>query len=226
MLAVASLALAPLAVAPNASSMPLDVSELGLLGGRHSAVMLEGGFFKTTAATDVVTKEGGVQVIIDEQLVTVHFRANRIEDAPSSSVLSLSTGERLDTIKNRLGISITQLADLLGVTRKAIYDWYDGAAPRTAMIGRINSLTDAIAEFGDSDLKRLKAIWGIDAPSRSFRSTLQNDTLVGPQLTAALVAKLNELSDEMAAPTMSPRRTSIDIGSAHLADIDRHSDSF
>ncbi|MGC5831706.1 hypothetical protein LDP08_14210 [Ralstonia pseudosolanacearum] len=168
-----------------------------------------------------------MQLIIDELPVTIRFRANRTEDAPAApTVPALSTCERLDTIKNRLGISITQLADLLGVTRKAIYDWYDGAEPRLAMIGRISSLVEAIAGFEDLDLKRLKAVWSIGTPGGSFRSTLQNDTLVGPELTAALVAKLNELSEEMAAPTTSPRRTAIHIGSANLADIDRHSDSF
>ncbi|ASV97589.1 hypothetical protein [Paraburkholderia aromaticivorans] len=213
------------------SSMPLRVpgwQELPL--GTFSAASFESewlnGSESLATAPAGVSGQKALLFVIDGKPLMVTLQASIEERASGQSAAELSTPGQLDMVKTRLGISVTQLADLLGVTRKAVYDWYEGAAPRPTMIGRINSLADALGSFDDTDLKKLKAVWNITLPSGSFRSTLQSDTLSGPDLTAALVAKLNELSAEMSATTRSSRRASAYVGESSLSDIDRRSDSF
>ncbi|WP_213780104.1 hypothetical protein [Caballeronia sp. dw_276] len=134
--------------------------------------------------------------------------------------------EQLDAIKSRLDISVTQLAELFSVTRKTVYDWYEGQSPRNAKKGdKIRVLAELLNNSGEADLKRLKAVWNIALPGGSFLSTLQSDTLVGSDLTDALAAKLNGLSVEMAAMANPVRRTGVFIGNSNLADIDRRSDA-
>lgn len=212
------------------SSMPLRVpgwEELPLGGGSSNlqSTWLEGNDLKATAPT--MSQEAALLFVIDGQPMIVRLKASSEgrQQAPQFSVLSVP--ERLDTIKTKLGISVTQLADLFGVTRKTIYDWYEGKGPRAPMEARIDSLLESLTEFDDSDLKKLKSVWNIDLNGGSFRSALQSDTLSRSDLTAALVVKLNELSAEISAISRSSRRaTPAYIGESSLADIERRSDSY
>jgi predicted transcriptional regulator len=138
-----------------------------------------------------------------------------------------SVPEQLDTIKSQLDISVTQLAELFSVTRKTVYDWYEGQSPRNAKSAQINALIEVLGKRSDIDLKRLKGFWNVSLPGGSFRSTLQSDILSGLELTAALTAKLNELSAEMSATNRVPRQGATPYTSeSTLADIEHRSDSY
>lgn len=222
-------------VAPYDSSMPLDGPKWQeFLGAREAADFIDSvGWLEDglpVATTPVNTPrsmgsyfviEGGASVVIAAEAAPVQSYADK------EGVVARTLPHQLDLIKERLDISVTQLAELFSVTRKTVYDWYEGQSPRNAKNGRINALAEALDEAHDVDLKRLKGFWDIALSGGSFRSTLQSDTLSGPELTAALLAKLNELSAEMSATNRSPRRgLSSHSGESTLADIERRSDSY
>jgi hypothetical protein len=214
---------------PLASSMPIEQPEFyGLNAGSQSAVesamwmQVEGAFATSpgSSAQGLVLYVNGRPVVVVRQPV----QSDRPWDA--STVESTVPGQ-LDLIKSQLDISVTQLAELFSVTRKTVYDWYEGQSPRNAKSDQIQALVGALDQHHNIDLKRLKAFWNIALPGGSFRSTLQSDTLSGPELTAALTAKLDELSAEMSASTRIPHRGAAPFaGESALADIERRSDSY
>jgi hypothetical protein len=140
---------------------------------------------------------------------------------------SLSLLDNLNTIKSDLSLSVTQIADLFNVTRKAVYDWYDGAEPRANTVTRINALADVLSSCtGNFDVSRLKSIWKIPVSGQSFLNVLNDEGLDATNLQQALTDKLNELSPRLAAPSGASLRTSVALGQAHLSDIDRRSNPY
>ena len=172
-----------------------------------------------------ISDDRALMFIVDGQPMVVRLKVSSGENETTQYPEVLSTAERLDMVKSLLKISVTQLSDLFGVTRKSVYDWYEGKGPRAPMSGRIDSLIDALAGVPDANLRKLAAMWNIALPGGSFRSTLQSATLTGYDLTAALVAKLNELSVEMSAAARPSRRSAVYVGESNIADIDLRSDA-
>ena len=222
-------------VAPQGSSMPLNEPNWQeLLGARQTAGFieaigwLESGSSPVTAPVGTSLKTGLLFVVEGAPyFVVVDGCAPAQVHLDKHEAVARTLPYQLDSIKERLDISVTQLAELFSVTRKTVYDWYEGQSPRNAKSDRINALAEALDKVDDVDLKRLKGFWSITLPGGSFRSTLQSDTLAGPELMSALVAKLNELSAEMSAPVRSPRREqSFSVGTPTVADIERRSDSY
>lgn len=134
-----------------------------------------------------------------------------------------SAVKSIDRIKIDLGLSITQLAEVFGVTRKTVYDWYDGAAPRAAVISRTHLLQSVIAAAPSHfDMTRLKLAWKMDGEGRSFLAILNDDGLNEATTKAALVEKLNELSSRLVSASTQKVRSTMGLGDAHLSHIDRH----
>jgi len=189
-----------------------------------------GGFFPLVGV-DHFTKpsacEADVILLLEGRklLIVKHQRVERTQlkqEAPSGAVTSV---ERLDLIKDRLALSITQIAELFGVTRKAVYDWYEGAEPRPVTISRIEGLINVLDTVpADIDLKRLKSVWNIGLSGQSFREVLCNSNLDQASLQSVLTTKLNELYPRMVATTGSLRKTAPQLGEAHLAEFDRSAD--
>lgn len=133
--------------------------------------------------------------------------------------------ERLDLIKDRLSLTITQMAELLGVTRKTVYDWYDGAEPRPTMMNRLEILIDAINSVPvEVDLRRLKTLWNIPISGKSFRTVFSDDNIDINTLRTALIEKLNELSTRMVEKANSPYKSSSRFAEAQIAEYDRRGD--
>jgi transcriptional regulator with XRE-family HTH domain len=132
----------------------------------------------------------------------------------------------LDFIREKLSLSMTQLADLFGVTRKSVYDWYEGAEPRSNSAKRINILQNVLNAMpeGDYDLRQLKSVWNIEVNGASFRSLFEDDRLDESHLEAALKEKLNELSLRLVPARASTHKASQQLGGAWLADIERSAD--
>jgi hypothetical protein len=216
------------AYVPLASSMPIEQPEFyGLSADSQSAVesalwMQVEGAFATSPGNSV---QGLVWYVNGRPVVVVRQPVQPDRPLDASTVESAVPGQ-LDQIKSQLDVSVTQLAELFSVTRKTVYDWYEGQSPRNAKSDRIQALVDALDQRRNIDLKRLKAFWNIALPDGSFRATLQNDTLSGLDLTAALTAKLDELSAEMAAMARVPRRGAPYAGESTLADAEHRSDSY
>lgn len=134
--------------------------------------------------------------------------------------------ERLNQIKDRFAWSVTQMAELFGVTRKSVYDWYEGAEPRGATASRIEILFEVMnSTNAEVDLKRLKSIWNINVSERSFRAIFMDDKLDTSTLRTELTEKLHELSSRMVTNNNSTHKTKFSLyGEAHLAEFDRKAD--
>lgn len=134
-----------------------------------------------------------------------------------------STIQKINSIKEKLSLSITQLAELLNVTRKAVYDWYEGAEPtKKSIVSRINvlySLENYI--HSEIDITRLKTCWKIPLSERSFLSILNNEELGEEELRLALIEKINELSARMATTDAPKIRLSKGLPTSQLSDIER-----
>jgi hypothetical protein len=143
----------------------------------------------------------------------------------NSNIPPVTFAESLDLIKDRLALSITQMSELFGVTRKAVYDWYEGAEPRAAMINRIETLIDIInTARPDIDLQRLKAVWNIPVSGRSFIMVFGDDSISIDTLRTTLVEKLDDLSPRMVKKTNSTQKTTSQFGESRLAEFDRRAD--
>ena len=163
----------------------------------------------------------------DDRIVELSTSAN------SEKVMDLVTQpaaltDRLNEIKGRLDLTITQMAELFGVTRKSVYDWYEGVEPRQIKTSRMETLIDVLIKASkdsiELDLKRLKIVWNIPIDGLSFREVFNDDKLDSTSLKSALFATLHELSPRMVKSTSSVHKTFAQIGSSHLIDIDRSAD--
>lgn len=169
---------------------------------------------------------GHSMVFVDGQLIRIHLSAPQAFKAQGDIYSHTTTvTDRLNRIKDNLGLSITQIAELFGVTRKSVYDWYEGSEPRANTMSRMDVLIDVISEEQTQkiDLKRLKAVWGIAVSGHSFRAIFNEDNLDTATLRSELVAKLHELSPRMATQTGTVYKSAAKIGDAHLAEFDRGS---
>lgn len=133
--------------------------------------------------------------------------------------------DQLNPIKDRLALSITQVAELFGVTRKSVYDWYEGVEPRANTRWRMEILIDALSSIpAEADMQRLKVVWNIPVSGQSFRAVFNNDKLDKKSLPTKLKSKLQELFPRMVKGTSSICKTTTQFGNAHIAEFDKHAD--
>jgi DNA-binding transcriptional regulator YiaG len=129
----------------------------------------------------------------------------------------------LERVQMKFGLSITQLAELLGVTRKSVYDWFDGTDPRNAKnrnrMGAILALLDSRPDF---DLTRLKGVWNMPVSGVSFLSILGNEDVPESDRLPALAEKLEQLAPRLGAPVAT--RKGAYLGESHASELDRMSD--
>jgi DNA-binding transcriptional regulator YiaG len=140
------------------------------------------------------------------------------------AVKPLPFSNRLTSIQDQLSLSITQVAELFGVTRKSVYDWFDDKSmPRSATVNRAEILLDIIKESPvDIDLSRLKTVWNIPTSGRSFLAVMTDESLSAAQLKSHALEKLVELSPRLGQATS--RNSDMRQGTSHLIDIDRSTD--
>ncbi|MBF6647172.1 hypothetical protein IT781_00970 [Methylobacter sp. BlB1] len=179
---------------------------------------------KTTQISKI---ECGYVLFVDGRLVIVKLSDNQYTETSqeTSNSQPVAIAERLDLIKDRLALSITQLAELFGVTRKTVYDWYEGTEPRRTAINRMEILINVLNEVSpEVDLTRLKAVWNIPVSGKSFRMVFGNDNIDAEALQRALTEKLDELSSRIIASTGPMRKINPQFGEAHLAEFDKRTD--
>ena len=98
------------------------------------------------AATQLSQSNPVYILFVDNQLVVIRLTDEQefATQQDASNTLPVALADRLDLIKERLAISITQMAELFGVTRKSIYDWYEGKGQRSAKSNRMEILIDVL----------------------------------------------------------------------------------
>lgn len=165
------------------------------------------------------------EYVLSSDGLTISFEIFAQEEQIVASSKSLDLGERLNGIKETLGLSVTQIAELFNVTRKSVYDWYEGVEPRSSKANRIEALIDVLqnAPVG-MDLRRVKFVWNIPVAGDSFLSVLNDDRLDSLTLKTKLSTKLNELATRLATTETQERNRYKDTGDASLAEFDRFAD--
>lgn len=155
--------------------------------------------------------------------ISIELPAKHERDIVAAEPLDLC--ERLNSIKETLGLSVTQIAELFNVTRKSVYDWYDGVEPRSSKINRIETLVDILQSAPrEIDLRRVKFVWNIPTNGVSFLSLLNDDRLDSLVLKTKLSSKLYELAPRLAKKEVSELSRLPTFGDASLAEFDRIAD--
>ncbi|GKS05398.1 hypothetical protein PSTH1771_10300 [Pseudomonas syringae pv. theae] len=167
----------------------------------------------------ILTVDDFQSVRIDSSLVVV--AKNIVSEEVDQPELSFKT--QLADVQAKLGLSVTQVAQLFGVTRKSVYDWFEGSEPRSAYTKILDVMLSVISEHSvQFNLQRLKNVWLTPLSGSSFMDVIQDESLDE-------IAKLNTISKKIIelAPRLGsqqPTKGSTYLGSAHVADIDRVAD--
>lgn len=69
-----------------------------------------------------------------------------------------SNVEKLESIRDRVGLNMTDLSSILGVSRPTIYAWLQGQEPRPEYINRISELREVAEKVGGYNLPRIKKL--------------------------------------------------------------------
>lgn len=182
-------------------------------------------FFNEERRTQPSLNIQKIIILIDGQPLLISSDINKDSEVNAVAQQSILFKDQLDDIKTDLTLSITQLADLFSVTRKTVYDWYEGTTPRHGVTSRMNILIDILKSMpSDVDLLRLKTVWNIPVSGKSFRLVFNGETIDELSFRTTLEEKMHELSPRMAKKTGYQRKTSVQLGEAHLAEFEKHTD--
>lgn len=120
---------------------------------------------------------------------------------------------QLDLVREELGLSITDLANLLGVTRPTIYAWIQGRQePKPEMLARIREL-HAVAQAAEAlALPRMNRL--VRRPLASGPSLLVRLQSGGADAEAAL-KELAEMASREESQRQQSRVSFAQVGSAH-----------
>lgn len=187
--------------------------------------------FRDLSLTEPALKAAVMDLFVNDQKVIISIpRATAaVVRKPISkpAVMQPAAAARLDQIRSALGLSMTQMAELFGVTRKAVYDWYEGTEPRSFKLNRMDALIACMENLPQgADIGRLKATWKVPIAGQSFLDTFLDESLPTKELETALKAKLNDLLPRMARTTISSEEASSRGGplASNNADIERFVD--
>lgn len=140
-------------------------------------------------------------------------------DSTKAPTKVLDFKESLEVLQDKLSLSVTQLADIFGVTRKSIYDWMDGADPRLNSKNKAQLLTD-IVNSSNIDLSKLKTVWNIPFSDVSFKSIIANEKLEYNEAKALAIKKIEEIYPRLESNPSTPTKSHF-IGNSHTSDIER-----
>src|SRR3989344_654582 len=179
-------------------------------------------FFNRAVSTAPQIKQAAIFLIDGHPLLL--STANEAESTVVAEVEKLGFADQLNEIKDTLGLTVTQLAELFKVTRKTVYDWYDGADPRVGMGVRIETLDHLLHSSAlQGDMKRLKQVWNLPINGESFIDVV-NSGLDHYHLKAALEGKLEELAPRMVPPTRKPSNITSRSRMGNLSETIRDAD--
>jgi hypothetical protein len=111
-------------------------------------------------------------------------------DAPIPSL----TNQEMVTVLKDNGFPISAIAEIMGVERKTIYSWLDGAAVRDDNANRLASIFQVLKAEANGDFRQVYRVWNQTGPDgRTLRSLLSSDELDLP----LVIAKLTSLRGAM-----------------------------
>lgn len=175
-------------------------------------------FFERAVSTAPQIKQTAIFLIDGHPILL--STAQEAQSSKTTQVEKAGLAGQLNEIKDCLGLTVTQIAELFKVTRKTVYDWYDGADPRAGT--RIETLNYLLRNMTlDIDMKRLKQVWNLPINGESFIDVVNSSQ---DDLGAALDKKLHELAPRMASPTRTPTGITSASRTGDLGGIIRDAD--
>ncbi len=153
--------------------------------------------------------------------VEVDFIA--LSASTENSLAVLDNLADLRWVREKLGLSMTDLATLFGVTRKTVYDWFDGTKPRQLAVDRIAAIRAVAESCPPEFLGVLNQFWSTpvgEGPSLIdiLKSPGSSSTMLSSAKTAldALVPRIAQSAERNRA---KPTRDA--FGHAHNDDLFR-----
>ncbi|MGO4309141.1 hypothetical protein AB4Z35_04570 [Pseudomonas sp. KB_15] len=211
----------------NASSMsfvPIRRSRENQASAPSLVAKLFNLLLETASSTAPQMKQGAI-FLIDGHPVLISTPREHAAPAVQEKTETLSLVDQLNAIKDFLGLTVTQISELFKVTRKTVYDWYDGADPRPNFVARISALYHLVRSRADKlDLKNLKKVWNLPLNGQSFIDLI-NTPADQHQLEVALSEKLDELAPRMISPIPSPQKDGRAPSNTVIGGIIRDADS-
>jgi hypothetical protein len=112
----------------------------------------------------------------------------------AAPIPSLTNQEMVAVLKDN-GFPISAIAEMMGVERKTIYSWLDGAAVREENANRLASIFQLLKAEADGDFRQVYRVWNQTGPDgRTLRSLLSSDALDLPLVTAKLTSLRTSMS--------------------------------
>jgi DNA-binding transcriptional regulator YiaG len=139
-------------------------------------------------------------------------------DARQSNIV-----DDVNWLRENLKISITEVAALFKVTRKAVYDWLEGAKPRADMADRVRILRNVLdRELREESRNFLKRVWDQPINGDASLLSIMRESEINA-LPASVKDGLNVLAPKLEAFGARPTLTAASHGNgkAHQDDIYR-----
>lgn len=152
---------------------------------------------------------------LKDRTITVNAPVNSIPKSVFNTPV-LSFYDELDYIKSEMDLTISQISELFGVTRKSVYDWFDGVEPRGAIKSKMTVLLKAIEKKNKDEKKKIKTLWKVVFSGESFISVFHKDLINNEEIES----KLKEI-DSMVSMTKEKNNSNVIIGEANMVEFDR-----
>jgi hypothetical protein len=178
-------------------------------------------------ATQPIIWQDTVDLYVDGEWINPERPAPYLESLVPESVekgaIDTPWVAHLEQVKEMLSLTITQTAELYGVTRKAVYDWYEGSVPRQAIVDRTDVLLDVLGSIPKNiELTRLKSVWNVPISGSSFRQVFDLNASDSLAYRSALEKKLTQLSTRLIAAKALSKGANTVRPSNTVADFDRY----
>jgi transcriptional regulator with XRE-family HTH domain len=121
-----------------------------------------------------------------------HYPRIRIEHSVPKNGDMRSPAEHVANIRDVLGINMSDLASILGVTRPTVYAWYEGQEPKTEAVTHIQRLSRISDEIKRINIIRIDKL--IHRPILDGRSLL--DILKTDEDPVAALVTLKAVADK------------------------------
>jgi hypothetical protein len=80
----------------------------------------------------------------------------RSETSRRKNYLAPSAADALNKIRDVFGLRMSELSQIFGVSRRAAYDWLEGATPRSELVTKIYQLNKFAEQFRDAGITNIR----------------------------------------------------------------------
>jgi transcriptional regulator with XRE-family HTH domain len=173
----------PIRPYPSSFPIPINTQEA------PAAVKLVAPFLVLAAGTGGIMTPHSTAEVLDHWL---HYPRINIEHSVAKNGDMRSPAEHVANIRDVLGINMSDLASVLGVTRPTAYAWLEGQEPKTEAVTHIQRLSRVADEINRANIIRLDKL--VHRPILNGRSLL--DILKTDEDPVAALTILKAVADK------------------------------